>query len=170
MSIFSRRAFGASTLALAAAGLLALTGCASSGDRPAANVLQLAAQTPELSTFTKLVQQAGLSASLEAAGPVTVFAPTDEAFKAVPAATMDKLGKDPEALKSVLRYHIVPGLVKSTDIAGATPLTTVHGGKIAAARAGDFVTADDALVIKANQPAGNGVVHTIDRVLTPPKK
>ncbi len=173
MSTITRRALGASTLALAAAmtGLLSLTGCASMGaDRPAANVAQLAAQNPELSTFTKLVQQAGLTASLEAAGPLTVFAPTDEAFKAVPAATLDKLAKDPVALKALLNYHVVPGLVKSTDIGGATPLVTVNGGKIAASRAGDFVTVDEGLVIKADQAAGNGVLHIVDRVLTPPKK
>jgi uncharacterized surface protein with fasciclin (FAS1) repeats len=162
MSMFTRRALGALTLTA----LLALTACASlNGQRPAANVAQLAEQTPELSTFSKLVKQSGLQATLEGTAPITVFAPTDEAFKALPAATMDKLAKDPEALKYLIGYHIVSGAVKSADIGGATTLTTVGGAK-----AGDFITADDSLVTQADQAAGNGVVHVIDRVLTPPKK
>jgi uncharacterized surface protein with fasciclin (FAS1) repeats len=167
MSMFTRRALGALTLTA----LLALTACASlNGQRPAANVAQLAEQTPELSTFSKLVKQSGLQATLEGTAPITVFAPTDEAFKALPAATMDKLAKDPEALKYLISYHIVSGAVKSADIGGATTLTTVGGAKLGVSKAGDFITADDSLVTQADQAAGNGVVHVIDRVLTPPKK
>lgn len=135
-----------------------------------ATVVAVAARTPELSTFYKLVQQAGLSASLEGSGPVTVFAPTDEAFKAVPAATLDKLSKDPEVLKSVLTYHIVPKALKSADIAANSTLTTVNGAQITASRAGDFVTLDEALVTQADLVAGNGVVHVLDRVLMPAVK
>lgn len=135
-----------------------------------ATVVAVAARTPELSTFYKLVQQAGLSASLEGSGPVTVFAPTDEAFKAVPAATLDKLSKDPELLKSVLTYHIVPKALKSADITANSSLNTLNGAPIAASRAGDFVTLDEALVTKADLVAGNGVVHVVDRVLMPAVK
>lgn len=133
-------------------------------------VVAAAARTPELSTFYKLVQQAGLTASLEAAGPLTVFAPTDEAFKAVPAATLDKLSKDPELLKSVLTYHVVPGALKAASINGNSSLTTLNGAQLAASKAGDFVTVDDGLVTKADLIAGNGVVHIIDRVLMPAVK
>ena len=88
MKNLSRRAFGDVTLA----SLMALTACANVGaDRPAATVAQLVASNPELSTFSKLATTAGLQSTLEGAGPITVFIPTDEAFKAVPAATMDKL-------------------------------------------------------------------------------
>ncbi|MDE2401674.1 MAG: fasciclin domain-containing protein [Burkholderiales bacterium] len=125
------------------------------------------AQAPELSTFTKLVQQAGLSAALEAAGPVTVFAPTDEAFKAVPAATLDKLSKDPVLLKSVLTYHMIPGGLKAADLGTNTGLTTLNGAKLAVSKAGDFVTVDDGLVTKADINATNGVIHEIDRLLMP---
>ncbi len=135
-----------------------------------ATVIAAAARTPELSTFHKLVQQAGLSASLEATGPVTVFAPTDEAFKALPAATLDKLSKDPELLKSVLTYHVVPGSLKAASMAASGTLTTQNGAQIAAARAGDFVTVDEALVTQADVVAGNGVLHIIDRVLMPAVK
>jgi uncharacterized surface protein with fasciclin (FAS1) repeats len=167
MSLFTRRALGALTLTT----LLALTACANlNGQRPAANVAQLAEQSPELSTFAKLAKQSGLQSTLEGAGPITVFAPTDEAFKALPAATMDKLAKDPDALKALISYHVVPGTVKSADIGGATTLTTLGGAKLGVSKAGDFVTADDSLVTQADQAVGNGVVHVIDRVLTPPKK
>jgi len=135
-----------------------------------ATVAIAASQTPALSTFTKLVQQAGLEAALQGAGPVTAFAPTDEAFKAVPAATLDKLAKDPEFLKYVLSYHLVPTAAKSSELTGNNSLVTMSGAKVTVARAGDFVTVDDALVTKADIVTGNGVLHIIDQVLTPPKK
>lgn len=167
MKNLSRRAFGAVTLA----SLMALTACANVGaDRPAATVAQLVASNPELSTFGKLAATAGLQSTLEGAGPITVFIPTDEAFKAVPAATMDKLSKDPAALKAVLTYHVVPGLVKTADIAGSSSLTTQNGAKLSVSKAGDFLTVDDGLATKTDIAVGNGVVHIVDRVLMPPKK
>ncbi len=155
--------------------LLALTlsfaGCASTNAiATPANVLSTASANPELSTFSKLIQQAGLQDTLQGNGPITVFAPSDEAFKALPAATLDKLAKDPAQLKAVLGYHLVPGLVKSKDIDSTQPLTTSTGAKLNVTKAGDFVTVDDGLVTKADLPASNGVIHVIDRVLTPPKK
>jgi uncharacterized surface protein with fasciclin (FAS1) repeats len=139
-------------------------------DSASANIVTAVNANSELSTFSKLIKQAGMDSTLEGNGPMTVFAPSDAAFKNVPAATLDKLAKDPELLKATLGYHIVPGLVKSGSIEGATPLTTSTGAKIAASKAGDFVTVDDGLVVKADVPAANGVIHVIDTVLTPPKK
>ncbi|MDO9003454.1 MAG: fasciclin domain-containing protein [Aquabacterium sp.] len=133
-------------------------------------VVVVAARTPDLSTFYKLVQQAGLTASLEAVGPVTVFAPTNEAFKAVPAAALDKLGKDPDYLKSVLTYHVVPGVTKMANMGATSSLKTLNGASIGASKAGDFVTVDEALVTQADLIVGNGVVHLIDRVLMPAVK
>lgn len=154
------------------AALMSLTACATAEPTLAktattTTLIVATAQAPELSTFTKLVQQAGLSAALEAAGPVTVFAPTDEAFKAVPAATLDKLSKDPVLLKSVLTYHMIPGGLKAADLGTNTGLTTLNGAKLAVSKAGDFVTVDDGLVTKADINATNGVIHEIDRLLMP---
>lgn len=155
--------------------LIALTvtfaGCASTEvvSTPA-NVVVAAGAQAELSTFTKLIKQAGLESALEGAGPVTVFAPSDEAFKAMPAAALDKLAKDPEHLKAVLNYHVLPGLMKAADFEGSKQITTVNGAKATVAKAGDFVTIDEALVTKADITSGNGVIHVIDRLLTPPKK
>jgi uncharacterized surface protein with fasciclin (FAS1) repeats len=158
------------TALLAATLLLSSHAMAQTASSVPATVIAAAARTPELSTFYKLVQQAGLSASLEATGPVTVFAPTDEAFKALPAATLDKLSKDPELLKSVLTYHMVPGSLKAASITASGTLTTQNGAQIGASKAGDFVTVDDALVTQADVVVGNGVVHIIDRVLMPAVK
>jgi uncharacterized surface protein with fasciclin (FAS1) repeats len=158
--------------ALGLAALIALGGCASTAgvSGTPANVVVAATQHTDLGTFNKLVAQAGLSAALEGPGPVTVFAPTDEAFKALPAATLDKLAKDPEALKYVLSYHVVPAKLMAADVTGPTSVATLAAAKVALSKAGDFVTIDDGLVIQADIATGNGVLHVIDRVLTPPKK
>lgn len=151
--------------------LLQFAGCASTGNVGPATVQSVVGNTAELSTFNKLVTTAGLNDVLSGNNPVTVFAPSDEAFKAVPAATLDKLAKDPVALKALLQHHILAGNVKSVDIQiGSAPVATLAGTKLAVSKAGDFVTVEDALVIKADLSAGNGVVHVLDRVLTPPKK
>lgn len=162
------------TTLILAASLAFVAGCSSTQVATTASlpatVAGAAAAQPELSTFNRLVQQADMQASLNAAGPVTVFAPSDEAFKAVPAATLDKMSRDPEFLKAVLSQHVVPGLVKSAGIEGATTLTTAGGAKLNVSKAGEFVTVEDGLVTKADIAAGNGVVHMIDSVLLPPKK
>lgn len=146
---------------------LALSGCASmSGPK---TIAETAAATPSLSTLNKLIVDAGLTDALSAAGPYTVFAPSDDAFKAVPAKTLEALGKDKEQLKAVLTYHVVPGKVMAADVKTG-PVKTLQGANLALATAGTFVTVEDALVTQANVPASNGVVHVIDKVLIPPKK
>lgn len=165
MSASIRHAVAASCIAL---GLLASAPMTQAAES-AVNVVSASAKMPELSTFYRLVQQAGLSTALEAS-PLTVFAPTDEAFKTVPAATMDKLSKDPELLKSVLSYHVVPASLKSSAIGDNMQSTSLQGAKLSISKAGDYVTVDDALVIKADIDAGTSVIHEIDRVLMPAVK
>ena len=146
---------------------LALAGCAT--PQKPAPIAETAAHTPALSTLNRLIADAGLTDTLNGPGPYTVFAPSDEAFKAVPAKTMEGLQKDPEQLKAVLLYHVVPGKVVSADIHdGKTK--TAQGADLAVARTAGLVTVDDALVTQADVPASNGVVHVIDRVLIPPKR
>lgn len=166
-----RRASKHNLTAATAAVLIALTGCASTSLQASpTTVVAAATQQAELSTFTKLVQQAGLQETLQAQGPFTVFAPSDEAFKAVPAATLDALGKDPEQLKAVLLHHVVPGRISAESIKENSSVTTVGGNKIGVSKAGDFVTVEEGLVVKANVQSDNGVIHIIDTVLMPPKK
>ncbi len=152
---------------LAASVVALVSGCASvSAPKTVGDTL---AANPALSTLNSLVVKAGLAPTLQGAGPFTVFAPTNEAFKAVPQKTMDALAKDPAMLKDVLTYHVVSGKLASADIK-AGPMKTVNGANVALARAGDFVTVEDAMVQTANIAASNGVVHTVDRVMIPPPK
>lgn len=124
---------------------------------------------PQLSTFNRLVEQAGLQADLRAAGPLTVFAPSDAAFKAVPAKTLETLAADKAQLKAVLSYHIVAGKLAAAEVKNGSE-KTLQGSNVALAKAGSFVTVEDAMVERADIPATNGVAHVIDRVLMPPKK
>lgn len=154
-----------SLLALAASTLLAA--CATTpAPAPLADTL---ARDPQLSTFNRLVAQAGLTDELRAAGPLTVFAPSDEAFKAVPAKTLNALAADPAQLKAVLAYHVVDGRLTAADVKPGTAKTH-QGASLALAKAGGFITVDDAVVQQADLVATNGVAHVVDRVLMPPKK
>lgn len=152
-------------LALIACSAALAAGCATT--RAPMSVADTIARDPQLSTLNGLVQKAGLVDTLKAAGPYTVFAPTNDAFKAVPAKTLDELGRDPAKLKSVLTYHVLPGKVLAADVKNAKA-KTAQGADVALARAGAFVTVEDAMVQNADIVATNGVVHTVDRVLMPP--
>jgi len=154
-------------LAATAAAMLTLAGCATT---PApTTIADTAARTPQLSTFNQLIIDAGLADSLRAAGPYTVFAPSDEAFKALPEKTLAELKQNKEQLKAVVNYHVLPAKMLAADFSN-TNAKTVQGGNLALARAGTFVTVEDAVVTQADVAATNGVVHVIDRVLVPPKK
>ena len=107
--------------------------------------------------------------TLRGAGPFTVFAPSDEAFKAVPTATMAQLASDKEMLRSVLTFHVLPGKVMAAEVKNG-PAKTVQGANLALSRAGTFVTVEDAVVQVADVPVTNGVVHIIDTVLIPPRR
>jgi uncharacterized surface protein with fasciclin (FAS1) repeats len=156
--------------ALACGAMAQFAGCATTDSAPA-NLQALASRDAQLSTFVKLTQQAGLGDLLTGATPVTVFAPSDEAFRAVPAATLDKLAKDPEALKALLKHHAVAGVTTRASLTADTiTVTTLAGTKLVLSKAGEFITVEDALVTQPDGTASNGVLHVIDRVLTPPKK
>jgi uncharacterized surface protein with fasciclin (FAS1) repeats len=152
-------------LAMTTAALMAA--CATTS--PPATIADTAARTPNLSTLNKLVNDAGLAETLRASGPYTVFAPSDEAFKAVPAATLQALANDKELLKSVLTFHVLPGKVGSADVKNGNA-KTVQGANVALSKSGGFITIEDAVVTQADVAASNGVVHVIDRVLMPPKR
>ena len=154
-------------LATTAAAMLALAGCATTPTPT--TIADTAARTPQLSTFNQLIIDAGLADSLRAGGPYTVFAPSDEAFKALPERTLADLKQNKEQLKAVVNYHVLPAKMMAGDVTN-TNAKTVQGANLALARAGGFVTVEDAVVTQADVSATNGVVHVIDRVLVPPKK
>jgi uncharacterized surface protein with fasciclin (FAS1) repeats len=143
----------------------ALAGCASTP--PPATIADTVARTPQLSTLSRLLADAGLTETLRGAGPYTLFAPTDEAFKAVPVKALDELGKDKVRLRQVLSHHVLPGRVPAADVKPGN-LKTVGGTEVGVSRAGDFVTFDESVVTTADLPATNGVVHLIDKVIVPP--
>lgn len=143
-----------------------ISGCAT--PRAPASVADTLAATPELSTAARLVSEAGLTETLRGPGPFTVFAPTNAAFDAVPAAMRASLAQDKDRLKVVLLYHVVPGQTASADVKTG-PVKSAQGANLALSRSGTFVTVDDAVVTSADLRATNGVVHIVDRVLTPPR-
>ena len=156
-----------SSLLAGAAVLALLSACATTGTP--ATVADAAARTPQLSTLNKLIAEAGMTETLRGAGPYTVFAPSDDAFKAVPAKTLAELSSNKALLKDVLSFHVLPGKVAAGEVKNGSA-KTVQGANVALSRAGTYVTVEDAMVTQADVPAGNGVVHVIDRVLMPPKK
>ena len=149
------------------AALFVLGACATT---PAPKTIaDTAAADPQLTTLNKLLNDAGMADTLRGAGPYTVFAPTDDAFKAVPAATMDAIAKDKERLKAVLSYHVVPGTLTSTDVKNG-PVKTVQGSNVTLYKSGTFLTVEEALVTTPDVHATNGVIQVVDKVLIPPAK
>ena len=148
-------------------GLLAvsLAGCASMS--PPQSVTDILAREPELSTLNKLVADAGLTSTLNGAGPFTVFAPTNAAFAKVPTRTMDELARDPKRLQALLTYHVLPARTMAGDVKPGSA-KTVQGGSVALGSTAGYVNVEGALVTRADLTASNGVVHVIDAVLLPP--
>jgi uncharacterized surface protein with fasciclin (FAS1) repeats len=152
---------------VAASAALMLTACASvPKPQPVATTI---AATPQLSTLSSLIAKAGLANTLNGAGSFTVFAPSNEAFKAVPAKTLDELSANPARLTEVLTYHVLASKAMAQDVKSG-PAKTVQGSNIALAKAGAFITVEDAVVQTADINATNGVVHIVDRVLIPPAR
>ena len=134
------------------------------------DIVETAVAAGSFKTLAKLLTDAGLVETLKGPGPFTVFAPTDEAFAKVPAATLAALGKDKGALKNVLLYHVVAGKVMAADVAkmNGKGAKTVQGSEAAIMLMGETVMVGNAHVVKADIAAKNGVIHVIDTVLLPP--
>lgn len=132
------------------------------------NIVETAAAAGSFSTLLKLATDAGLAETLSTGGPFTVFAPTDEAFKKVPAETLAALAKDKEALKKVLLYHVVDGKVDSKVVVGLTEAKTLNGAAAKISVKDGSVFVDGAKVTTADVMASNGVIHVIDSVILPP--
>jgi uncharacterized surface protein with fasciclin (FAS1) repeats len=120
-------------------------------------------------TLLQAATAAGLVETLQGEGPFTVFAPTDEAFAALPAGTLDSLLADPEALRQILLYHVVSGAVTADQVVGLTSADSVEGSPIAiAVKDGKVYLNDTAQVTATDVMAANGVIHVIDQVILPP--
>jgi uncharacterized surface protein with fasciclin (FAS1) repeats len=130
------------------------------------NIVETAREAGSFQTLLTAVDAAGLGDTLAGGGPFTVFAPTDDAFAALPQGTVQGLLDDPPALARVLTYHVVPGRITSAQITSDSEQKTVEGSVLKIARNGG-VAVNDATVIQADVEADNGVIHVIDRVLIP---
>ena len=137
-------------------------------------IVDVAAGNEDFSTLVAAVKAAALVDTLNGEGPFTVFAPTNEAFDALPAGTVDSLLKpeNKDKLAAILTYHVVAGKVMAADLSDGQKVKTVQGEELTVGIDGDTVTLTDANgntvnVTKADVPASNGVIHVIDGVVTP---
>jgi len=140
----------------------------------AGTIVDVAAGNPDFETLVTAVTAADLGETLSGEGPFTVFAPTNEAFAALPEGTLDTL-LDPankDQLAAILTYHVVAGKVMAADLTDGQEIETVQGGTLTVGIDGDTVTLTDenggvATVTAADVEASNGVIHVIDTVVTP---
>ncbi|MBN4001188.1 fasciclin domain-containing protein [Nostoc sp. LPT] len=135
------------------------------------DIVSLAASSSSFTTLTSLLKTAGLADVLQQPGPYTVFAPTNDAFAALPAATLQQLEQpeNREALVKILRYHVVPGAVTASQLSTGE-LTTDEGRPVNVKidSANSQVSVNNARVLQADVKASNGIIHAINQVLIPP--
>ncbi|MEM9623295.1 MAG: fasciclin domain-containing protein [Pseudomonadota bacterium] len=129
-------------------------------------IVDVASSTEGFTTLVAALKAADLVDTLSGQGPFTVFAPTDEAFAALPEGALEGLLADPQQLASVLTLHVVAGKAEAADVVGLSDVTTVQG-KSLSIDTSDGVSVGGAKVIQADVGASNGVIHVIDRVILP---
>lgn len=156
--------FRKTALAATAAALFA-TGAFAGG---AKDIVDTASEAGQFTTLLAAAEAAGLVDTLKGDGPFTVFAPTDEAFAALPAGTIDTLlmPENKDQLAAILTYHVVPGKVMSTDLQDDMEAETVQGASLTI-DLDNGVMVEDASVTTADVETSNGVIHIIDKVMLP---
>jgi transforming growth factor-beta-induced protein len=131
-------------------------------------IVDIAVEDGRFTTLVTALQAAELVDTLQGEGPFTVFAPTDDAFAALPEGTLDSLLADIPALTNVLLYHVVSGKVMAADVVSLSSADTVLGKPVNISVADGNVKINDASVIITDIEASNGVIHVIDSVILPP--
>jgi len=133
------------------------------------DIVDTAVAAGSFSTLVAAVQAAGLVDTLKGEGPFTIFAPSDDAFAALPAGTVEELVKpeNKDKLTDILLLHVLPGAVKSTDVAGKQLSAETAGGKTVEVDGTNGVTVDGAKVVTADIACTNGIIHVIDSVILP---
>ena len=134
---------------------------------PAGDIVDVAVGAGSFNTLVAAVKAADLVDTLKGEGPLTVFAPTDEAFAKIPQADLDALLTDKKKLTAVLTYHVVPGKVMAADVVKLDSAKTVQGESVTIVVSDGGVKVDDANVVKTDIVTSNGVIHVIDTVLMP---
>jgi transforming growth factor-beta-induced protein len=133
------------------------------------DIVDTAVGAGSFGTLVAAVQAAGLVDTLKGEGPFTVFAPTEEAFAALPAGTLEQLLADPQGqLTQILLYHVVPGKVMAADVTDGLEATTAQGSPVQFMVGDGMVMINDANIVSTDIEATNGVIHVIDKVLLPP--
>ncbi|SIS49497.1 Uncaracterized surface protein containing fasciclin (FAS1) repeats [Roseivivax lentus] len=160
-----RRTYLALTLAAAASATTAFA--AEHAEKM--TILETATEAGSFTTLAAAIDAAGLTETLEGEGPFTVFAPTDDAFAALPEGTVETLlmEENLDQLTAILTYHVVPGAVMSGDLSDGMEAETVQGGTVEISIDGGTVMVDGATVTTADIEASNGVIHVIDQVIMP---
>jgi branched-chain amino acid transport system substrate-binding protein len=136
-------------------------------DPAAPSVLEMLQADPQFSTLVELITAAGFTSDADVLGPLTVFAPTNDAFDALDPADLEALRSNPELLKSVLAYHLVEQSITLDELATLTELGTVHGELLTITVDGDIVRVNGAATLPPAQVGRNGVIIAIDAVLMP---
>jgi uncharacterized surface protein with fasciclin (FAS1) repeats len=133
------------------------------------DIVETAQATPDLTTLVDALLAAELVETLQGDGPFTVFAPTNDAFAALPPAELERLLKpaNRDELANILTYHVVDGDVKSSDLSDGQQVETLQGGELTVSIDGDKVMIGDAEVVQPDIETTNGTVHVIDAVLLP---
>jgi uncharacterized surface protein with fasciclin (FAS1) repeats len=133
------------------------------------DIVDTAVAAGQFTTLAAALDAAGLVDTLKGDGPFTVFAPTDAAFAALPAGTVEELLKpeNRDQLVAILTYHVVPGKVKAEDVIKLDQATTVNGSNVTISVAESSVRVDNAKVLMTDIYASNGVIHVIDAVILP---
>lgn len=152
-----------------AAGFIAIIAGCTTGASSGGDIVDVASSNSDFSTLVAAVSAAGLVDTLKGDGPFTVFAPTNEAFAALPAGTVENLLKpeNKDQLVSILTYHVVAGNYPASSLAGKRgALTSVQGGNLHI-NGTNGVKVENANVVIADVAASNGTIHAIDTVLLP---
>ncbi len=133
------------------------------------NIVENALNSADHTTLVAAVKEAGLVETLSGTGPFTVFAPTNEAFDALPKGTVETLLKpeNKKKLTTILTYHVVPGMIKAADLKDGQKLKTVQGEDLMVSVKDGKVMINGATVTIADAVSSNGVTHIIDKVLMP---
>ncbi len=132
------------------------------------NIVQLAESSPQLSTLVTLIKKAGLVKALSGSTKLTVFAPDNAAFAALPKATVASLEAHPKELAKVLEYHVLAGVVPAAKVEKLKSAKTLEGARVTFSVRGGHAFVNRSEVVKANLYASNGVVHVINKVLSLP--
>ncbi|MEM7503321.1 MAG: fasciclin domain-containing protein [Pseudomonadota bacterium] len=152
-----------------AAGLLSSMPVLADDNTERKNIVEVAVDAGQFTTLAAALEAADLIDTLQGDGPFTVFAPTDDAFAALPAGTVESLLKpeNRDQLVAVLTYHVVPGKVSAADVVTLDEAKTVNGASINISTENGSVYINDATVVAADVDASNGVIHVIDTVILP---